>query len=87
VLGADDGYQIRELDGVTQIDVIRTEITTKTLREPIAYDTIRRPNQELAIGTQRLVQEGSYGLRTTVTQVKRGTGHEPVECFSGVELI
>jgi hypothetical protein len=86
VLNADDTFEVTENDDFINIRVIRTVVTSQASYESIPCDSIRRANPELAIGTERIVQEGADGTRTTFTDITTVTGQEPIESFVGVTV-
>lgn len=84
-LNEDDSYEAAQLNRLVRIRVIRTAVSSQTVSALLPRDTIRRPNPQLPLGTEQVVQEGVDGIRTVVTETTAITGRAPVETFSGVE--
>ena len=59
-----------DVDGDSTVLTIASELTYyDQVEEPAAYETVRVANSSLPVGTEKVVQEGADGVRTSIYEV------------------
>lgn len=66
-----------DVDGDSAVLTIASELTYyDQVEEPAAYETVRVANSSLPVGTEKVVQEGADGVRTSIYEVVWSGGEE-----------